>query len=243
MVDSVLLTTSVWPSVWGWQVVENKTLVPNLAQKDRQKWLRNLVSWSETIVFGMPCKWIISLKNKSTIREASLVLWHGMKWAILENLSTTTKMLSCPLLVLGKPNTKYIEISSQGTLGAGRGIYKPCGFSRDVAFLHVVQWATNRTTSHLILGQKKWAAKMSSVFLTPKCHISPPPCASCNNNRWMELAGMHSLLARNTNLSLKTNLFHVLPSLQCSNTSLKSASCTYCSLIVSNAKILVKLCQ
>jgi hypothetical protein len=44
------------------------------------------------------------------------------------------KMLSRPLLVLSKPNTKSIEISSQGTLGAGRGIYKSCGFSHNLAF-------------------------------------------------------------------------------------------------------------
>jgi hypothetical protein len=44
------------------------------------------------------------------------------------------KMLSHLLLVLGKPNTKSIEVSSQGMLGIGRGIYKPCGFSRDLAF-------------------------------------------------------------------------------------------------------------
>jgi hypothetical protein len=47
-----------------------------------------------------------------------------MKCAILENLSTTTNTLSCPLLVLGNPNTKSIDISSQGALGTGRGKYK-----------------------------------------------------------------------------------------------------------------------
>jgi hypothetical protein len=209
MVDSVLFTTLVWPSVWGWQVVENKTLLPNLAHKVLQKWLRNLVLWSEIIVFSTPYKQIIFLKNKSAIWEASSVLWDGMKWVILENLSTTTKMLSRPLLVIGKPNTKFIEISSQEMLGADRSIYKPCGFSCDLAFWHIVQRATNRTTCLLIFGQKKWAVRMSSVFLTPKCSISPPPCASYNNNRWMELAEMHSLLAQNINPSLKTNLFHV----------------------------------
>src|SRR6266540_6137607 len=96
-----------------------------------------------------------------------------MKCAILENLSTTTKMLSLPFLVLGNPKIKSIEISSQGTLGTGRGMYKPCGLSRDLACWHVVQRATKRSTSHLIFGQKKWLASMSSVFLTPKCPISP----------------------------------------------------------------------
>jgi hypothetical protein len=31
-------------------------------------------------------------------------------------------MLSLPLFILGNPNIKSIEISSQGTLGIGRGI-------------------------------------------------------------------------------------------------------------------------
>jgi hypothetical protein len=39
-----------------------------------------------------------------------------------------------PLLLLGNPKTKSIEISAQGIEGTGRGIYKPCGFERDLAF-------------------------------------------------------------------------------------------------------------
>lgn len=33
IVSEVLLTTLICPSVWGWQVVENNNLVPNLAHK------------------------------------------------------------------------------------------------------------------------------------------------------------------------------------------------------------------
>jgi hypothetical protein len=114
--------TLVWPSVWGWQVVENNNFVPNLNHKVLQKWLRNSASLSETIVFGMPCKWTILVKNKSATCDALSLLWQGIKWAILEKWSTATKMLSLPLFVLGNPKTKSIEISSQGTLGTGRGM-------------------------------------------------------------------------------------------------------------------------
>jgi hypothetical protein len=87
---------------------------------------------------------------------------------------------------LRKPihKTKSIKISSQGTLGTGRGIYKPCGLRRDLAFWQVVQHAMNLSTSCHMGGQKKCAARTSSVFLTPKCPINPHPCASCNNKRW-----------------------------------------------------------
>jgi len=33
----VMFTTSIWLSVSGWQVVENKSLVPNLPHKTFQK--------------------------------------------------------------------------------------------------------------------------------------------------------------------------------------------------------------
>ena len=58
-----------------------------------------------------------------------------MKCAILENLSTTTKIESLPFLDLGKPKTKFIKISTQGALGTGRGLYNPCGKTLDLAYL------------------------------------------------------------------------------------------------------------
>ena len=54
--------------------------------------------------------------------EASSVLWQGIKCAILENRSTTTKTESRPLFVLGHPNTKFIERSIRGALGMGIGV-------------------------------------------------------------------------------------------------------------------------
>jgi hypothetical protein len=42
---------------------------------------------------------------------ASDVLAQGMKWAILENRSTTTRMESCRLGVLGNPRIKSILTS------------------------------------------------------------------------------------------------------------------------------------
>jgi hypothetical protein len=43
-------------------------------------------------------------------------------------------MLSLPFLVLGNPKTKSIEISIQGEVGTGKGIYKPWLFNCDLAF-------------------------------------------------------------------------------------------------------------
>jgi hypothetical protein len=78
-----------------------------------------------------------------------------MKCAILENVSTTTKTLSLSFFVLGSPKTKSIEISSQGTPGIGKGMYKPWGLRHDFAFQTVVQRATNLSMSLLILSKNK----------------------------------------------------------------------------------------
>jgi hypothetical protein len=44
---------------------------------------------------------------------------------ILGNLSTTTNMESLPFLDLGKSKIKSIEISTQCSLGIGKGVYNP----------------------------------------------------------------------------------------------------------------------
>jgi hypothetical protein len=48
--------------------------------------------------------------------------------------STTTKTVSLPLLVLDNTKIKSIEISAQVIERIRRGIYKPCGFNRDLDF-------------------------------------------------------------------------------------------------------------
>ena len=60
-----------------------------------------------------------------------------MKCAMLEILSTTTKIEFLPRLDLGKPNTKSIEISIKDSLGIGSGVYKPWGCTQDFACLHM----------------------------------------------------------------------------------------------------------
>jgi len=148
----VLFTASVWPSVCGWHEVENN-FVPSLPHNSFQKWLRNFGSLSLTMVWRIPCNLITCSTNKDSTLGASSHLWHGMKWAIFENWSTMTKMLSLPLLVLGKFKTRSIEISSQGLWGVGRGVYKPWERRRDLAPRHSTHWPQIQTTSLCILGK------------------------------------------------------------------------------------------
>ena len=61
---SVLLVTLVYPSVWGWAVVLYFSVVSNFFHRVFQKWLRNLTSLLETIVLGIPCNPMTSLKKR-----------------------------------------------------------------------------------------------------------------------------------------------------------------------------------
>jgi hypothetical protein len=54
MCTIILLTTSVWPSVWGWKVVDLVSLVSNIDQRLDQNVLRNLLSRSEIMDCGIP---------------------------------------------------------------------------------------------------------------------------------------------------------------------------------------------
>jgi len=105
------------------------------------------------MVLGTPWSHGISLKNKSAMLVASSILWHRMKYAIFENLSTTTKMESLPHFDLGKPKTKSIEMSTYGSFGTGKGAYKPCDWVIDFAFLQVMHLSHIRCISFFILDQ------------------------------------------------------------------------------------------
>jgi hypothetical protein len=62
------------------------------------------------------------------------ILLHIMKYIILKNLSTTTK-IEPPFFYLGKPKTNSKKISTQGSLGTSKGIYKPRGKTLDLMHL------------------------------------------------------------------------------------------------------------
>lgn len=58
----ILLTTSIWPSVYGWYVEMNFRSIFIFFHNVLQKYPMNLVSLSETMLFGNPCSLTISLK-------------------------------------------------------------------------------------------------------------------------------------------------------------------------------------
>lgn len=67
-VPKVLFITSIYPSVWRWEVVENKSLILNLPQNFFQKWLSNFVithntSWWYMKSYYLPKKQVNYMAN------------------------------------------------------------------------------------------------------------------------------------------------------------------------------------
>ena len=50
----ILLTTSVWPSVWGWKAMDFVSLVSNIDHRLDQNVLTNLLSRFDIIDYGIP---------------------------------------------------------------------------------------------------------------------------------------------------------------------------------------------
>jgi hypothetical protein len=63
------------------------------------------------------------------------------------------KIRSLPLFDLRKPKTKSMKISTRDVLGTSKVVYKPCGKTLDLAFLHVMHLSHTPCTSQFILGQ------------------------------------------------------------------------------------------
>ena len=74
------------------------------------------------------------LKEKVSNMNSIVALMTRNKMCHLRKMINHHKNTIPPPLSPCKPNTKSIDISAQGVEGTGRGIYKPCGFNRDLAF-------------------------------------------------------------------------------------------------------------
>ena len=134
-------------------MIEKRSLVPSLAHKVFQKWLRNLASLSDTMILGKPWSLTTYLKKSFEMWETSSTLWQGIKCVILLNLSTTTKIKSTPLWVLGSPRTNSILMSTQGADGMGKGVYSPRGITPDLAYKQATHLVQCLWTSFFIWGQ------------------------------------------------------------------------------------------
>ena len=86
----ILLTTSVKPSVQGLKVVDLVSLVSNIGQALDKNVLRNLLSQSEMIDYGIPKCTHTCSKKSLAVASAVIFFLQAAIMVIFENLSTTT---------------------------------------------------------------------------------------------------------------------------------------------------------
>ena len=80
------------------------SLVSNIDQRLDQNVLRNLLSQSDMIEFGIPTCTHTCSKKILVVASAMIFFLQAAIMAIFENLSTTTKTQSFPCLVEGRPD-------------------------------------------------------------------------------------------------------------------------------------------
>ena len=94
-----------------------------------------------------------------------LLLFTGMKWALLVSLSTTTQIPVLPFLYLGNPSTKSIETLSHFHCGTSNGCSNPPGFFCS-AF---TCWHTKHLATY----------SATSLFTPAQSKLVSCPCTSC----------------------------------------------------------------
>ena len=80
------------------------SLVSNIDQRVDQNVLRNLLSRSKMIDYGIPKCTHTRSKKSLVVVYAVIFFLQAAMMAIFENLSTTTKTQSFPFLVEGRPD-------------------------------------------------------------------------------------------------------------------------------------------
>lgn len=121
----ILLTTYVWPSIWGWKVVDLVSLVSSIDQRLDQNALRNLMSRSKTMDYGIPKCTHTSSKKSLAVASAMILFLQAAMMAILESVDDHKNAI---VVVLSRRKAQHVvhETDSQGQLSLGRGVYKTC---------------------------------------------------------------------------------------------------------------------
>ena len=89
---------SVWPFVWGWNYVNSFVSIPNILFNSLIKSATNYSPLSNTMLFSNPCNFHILSLNNLANPFTNIFFAVATKWAILDNLSQTTRIASFPVL-------------------------------------------------------------------------------------------------------------------------------------------------
>ena len=94
--------------------------MPRILQRARVKALVNWGPRSDMALAGRPCNLNTKSANSRAVCSEVISDEQGIKWAILDNRSTMTRIESFPLL-FGRPRMKSIDTDCQRRWGTGSG--------------------------------------------------------------------------------------------------------------------------
>ena len=140
------------------------------------------VSLSENSFRGIPwSRHTWSTKSLAMRWESLPLKRRGMKWTILDFLSVTVMMASCPLAVRASPVTKSTLTSCHLRMGGSAWWSCAAGFCR----LTLVFWQTGHTrhrssTSLAMLVHQNRCRSTASVLCTPTCPARGAAWHSCS---------------------------------------------------------------
>lgn len=183
-------------------------------------------------MIGSGIPWILttSLKNKLATWLASWVHLHGKKWALFENLSTTTKIESIPFEFLVDQLW-----SPYRCLPKGQRI--PMLWAAPFKFWHTWYLCTYLVTSFFNWDQKYLDFACTMVLSLPKCPLSSLLCTSWISLDLIGLLGMHNLWSMKRYPCCILNLFNLEPLEQSCHCSAKSTLDLYNSSSSSKSSI------
>ena len=175
----VCIVLSDWPSVWGCYAELSRSWVPNSWCKLPQNLNRNLGSLSDTMLDGTPCNLTISLTYNWVNFSRGLLTLIGRKWADLVSWSTTTHIASCPVEVLGNPDTKSTAMQSHYHSGISNGCNIPDGFwCSTFTFWQTRQEAAYCATSFFIPGHQNILFRSAYILVVRGWILRLLLCAS-----------------------------------------------------------------
>jgi len=157
------------------------------------------------MILGNLCSLTTWSKKMAATRDAYEVLKHEMKWAILDNLSTTIRIKSCLFSGFSNPSIKSKLTSCQGQLG----IEREC---KDRPYVFVA-WPVNKCDIDQ-QSQQRLSSSSASKNLCPTISIilfwlkrpaRPPACNDQGRKSLRDVHEIHSLWNLNKYLSCNRN--------------------------------------
>ena len=174
------LARSACPLVWGWYPDDRLAVAPMPRQKARHTPDVNWGPRSETMFWGIPCNRITWVTSRSAVSAADGSSGRATKWTILENRSTTVRMVLLPLEV-GRPVTKSRAMSDHSRPGMGRGRRRPAGGWWEALLREQTsQAATNSRVSASRVGHQKCRRMKSAVRVAPRWQASQLTWPHCS---------------------------------------------------------------